>query len=322
MTRLSIIFALLATSQAIGQADQAKTRSSIQSALTFVDTAGAKIEAKASCVNCHHSALRSWSLREASEVGLDVDLAGLQKKTSDDVAKLIKIGKGYRGKQWDHSLSSFFVIAEGGNETFNMSGDSLDALAQMIVSGQQKDGSWKAANQFNGQRRPEKDAHEVQTMWSVLALSQLETRPGAAEAREKALSWLREKTPGTTIDSRVLRILIERTHGSKVKADELMADLLNSQHADGGWGWQPDDPSEAWPTGMVLYLFSQVGKGVSDSATDRAMAFLRQTQQEDGSWFVEGKLKKSPTMASYFGTVWAIIGMSRTLSATDAKSDS
>jgi len=70
---------------------------------------------------------------------------------------------------------------------------------------------------------------------------------------------------------------------------------------------------------MVLYAFSRIEEGVPDSAINNAMTFLSQTQKEDGSWLVEGKLKKKPDMASYFGTVWAIIGMSRTLS--DTRSD-
>ena len=33
---------------------------------------------------------------------------------------------------------------------------------------------------------------------------------------------------------------------------------------------------------------------------------------------VEGKLKKNPEMASYFGTAWAVIGMTRTMSTPRA----
>lgn len=314
MLRIAVIVSLLAVNSATAEANDATSRRSIQSALRFVDAGGAEIEKGASCINCHHSALRSWSLREAAEIGVKVDVAQLKKRTNDDVAKLIKIGESYRSKHWDHSLSSFFVLAEGTDKEAGLNEQQLDALATTIVSRQEKDGSWKAANQFNGQRRPKKDAHEVQTMWSILALSRLGNREGVAAAREKALNWLRQTEAGTTIDSRILRILVEKEHGSADKAKSLLAKLIESQHKDGGWGWQPNDPSEAWPTGMVLYAFSRIEADVPDSAIDAAMGFLRQTQKEDGSWLVEGKLKKSPKMASYFGTVWAIIGMSRTLS--------
>ena len=52
-----------------------------------------------------------------------------------------------------------------------------EVLVRMAASGvchsclHAADGSWKAANQFAKERRPKNDAQEVQTMWSVLALS-------------------------------------------------------------------------------------------------------------------------------------------------------
>ena len=59
-----------------------------------------------------------------------------------------------------------------------MTDEQLDTLAETIVGRQGKDGSWKAAGQFNGQRRPKKDAHGVQTMWSILVLDRLADREG------------------------------------------------------------------------------------------------------------------------------------------------
>ena len=113
MSRIAIVTLLLVTNQAVAEVNEDASRRSIESALQFVDSGGAQIVKKGSCVNCHHSARRSWALLEAAEIGVEVDVARLKKQTGSDVTKLIKVRKSYTSKQWDHTLSLFFVLAEG-----------------------------------------------------------------------------------------------------------------------------------------------------------------------------------------------------------------
>ncbi len=149
-------------------------------------------------------------------------------------------------------------------------------------------------------------------MWSVLGLSRVKS--DNAVARKRGLEWIKSIEPGTTIDARALRLLIEQEFGQPESMQTLLKQLLDTQHADGGWGWQPDDPSGAWATGLAMYALSEVKTDQRlESHMIRARDFLLKTQQEDGSWFVEGKLTKNAKMSSYFGTVWAVVGLSRTL---------
>ena len=80
--------------------------------------------------------------------------------------------------------------------------------------------------------------------------------------------------------------------------------MLAMQNRDGGWGaFDRDndheflchvpfadhnamiDPSTPDLTGRVLEMLGQLGRRVGDPAVDRAVAYLRRTQEADGSWF-------------------------------------
>jgi hypothetical protein len=62
-----------------------------------------------------------------------------------------------------------------------------------------------------------------------------------------------------------------------------------------------------------LYALSQAGGQSAAGSIEAARCFLLKSQQPDGSWLVAGKLTENSEMASYFGTAWAIIGLSRTI---------
>jgi hypothetical protein len=289
------------------------SREAVAKALAFLDGDGAKLEKGSSCINCHHVPLRFWALREAKQAGLPVDGGALQETLTSQVKRVVELQDNYRDKQWGHSLAMLFVLGAADREQLSLSEEEASKLLKILIAEQADDGTWKAAQQFGNQRRPQKDANQAQTMWSMLALARLEPRPGAQAAREKGMKWLESAEPGTTIDARALRVVIERRFGAAEKAGQLLADLIKSQREDGGWGWQPDDASDAWATGLALYALSQSGDAAPAGAIERARGFLSKTQRENGSWLVEGKLTKNADMASYFGTAWAIIGISRTL---------
>jgi squalene-hopene/tetraprenyl-beta-curcumene cyclase len=80
--------------------------------------------------------------------------------------------------------------------------------------------------------------------------------------------------------------------------------LTAMQNSDGGWGaFDRDnnheilckvpfadhnamiDPSSPDLTGRVLEAFGSLGHGVGEPGVDRAIKYLRETQESDGSWF-------------------------------------
>lgn len=102
-----------------------------------------------------------------------------------------------------------------------------------------------------------------------------------------------------------------------MQADQLRAELLKRQRADGGWGWLCDDESDALATGIALFALGGENLRATYSEGGKARQYLLDKQSSDGSWPVCGtkqsaKYKVQPT-ATYWGNCWAVIGLCETL---------
>jgi hypothetical protein len=189
------------------------------------------------------------------------------------------------------------------------------------VSQQGKDGSWHANS---GGRPPVHASRDVQTSWLLLALS------GPAEAkdakdpwkaqREAAAAWLSRNPAADSHQALAMRLLVNRRLGKPAdNSKRLLDSLLARQHNDGGWSQSKTMKSDAFATGLSLYVLSgQNAEGVEE-AVRRAQAFLSKTQQSDGSWPMASRPAEPPGPGpardlrpiKYFGTAWATIGLVR-----------
>jgi energy-coupling factor transport system substrate-specific component len=78
--------------------------------------------------------------------------------------------------------------------------------------------------------------------------------------------------------------------------------LRRAQNGDGGWGYQPDQPSESDSTGAALQALAAAGGG-GDVAADGAH-YLSRAQSRDGGWALG---ESGPTNSQ--STAWAIQGL-------------
>jgi squalene-hopene/tetraprenyl-beta-curcumene cyclase len=192
-------------------------------------------------------------------------------------------------------------------------------FAERLAAGQQEDGSWKAGGQLPGQKRPERETHEVTTMWSLAALRSYGTLDESLRVRfAKAESWLgSSQTKAQSTEWWAVRLLMERGNGNAAEAGRCREVLLSQQHDNGGWGWLTADESDAFGTGVALYALARDGLSSYHPAIGRAQQFLVEAQQESGSWPVKGtkkaKAKQIEPTATYWGTCWAVIGLAETL---------
>jgi hypothetical protein len=163
--------------------------------------------------------------------------------------------------------------------------------------------------------------HEATTMWSLLAVSAGNpTEKSLIRSRERALESLNKDTPGTTLQTIVLHLIIAHRFCEPARRVALQAELLGRLNADGGWGWVKENKSsDAFSTGQALYALGLLGRDGSDPVVRRSWEFLLRTQDEDGSWQVPQEAvnvrRRSLNVYNYWGTAWATIGMLQTLPA-------
>jgi squalene-hopene/tetraprenyl-beta-curcumene cyclase len=142
---------------------------------------------------------------------------------------------------------------------------------------------------------------------------ELDVTPAATEAETPcatAVSAVRKSPEVGTADTAVARTIAPPDEGVAAMDDTVDAMdrglrwLLAMQNDDGGWGAfdrnnnseflcripfadhnAMTDPSTPDLTGRVLECLGKLGRRVGDPAVDRAVAYIRATQQADGSWF-------------------------------------
>jgi hypothetical protein len=292
---VSIILLALLSAQETA-ADPA--RKAVERALPYLEAKGLDWIKERKCASCHHVTFMVWAHREALDRGFAVDPKKLEEWT-----------------RWQVDFSVGSKTKEG-----RRNGGGLDTMAQVILSrppgadeapyrelagliaGEQKpEGYWEAGGQLPSQRRPKEETRDASTMWVLHSLPSL--LPD--ESREKAKAWLKDRKPGKSTESLALHFLTTRS-------DELLKELLAAQNGDGGWGWLRGEESDPLATGQTLYV---LGTAKAAEPVRRAREFLARTQLEDGSWKVRSThpTTKNPSIAAYWGSAWATIGMLRTL---------
>jgi squalene-hopene/tetraprenyl-beta-curcumene cyclase len=136
---------------------------------------------------------------------------------------------------------------------------------------------------------------------SIMVVMSLASQMQAIDAAGSERGWVGSATGSNVAEVRQQLALIEQTPAAMSRAVNW---VLAMQNRDGGWGaFDRDndheflchvpfadhnamiDPSTPDLTGRVLEMLGQVGRRAGDPAVDRAIAYIRQNQEADGSWF-------------------------------------
>ncbi len=159
-----------------------------------------------------------------------------------------------------------------------------------LKSHQSPDGQW--VHPIADTRPPICSDYIGQTAVAMRAL-QLYAPAADKAAYERAVllaaSWLATAQSGSN-DDRSYRLMGLAWAGTNKPATEkAMKELLANQRADGGWSDLDSMESSAFATGKSLYALQTAGLPATDAAYQRAVKFLLNTQQEDGSWYVRSR---------------------------------
>jgi hypothetical protein len=301
-----------------------EVRAAAAKALGYLEASSAAWRAERKCVTCHQVPFTVWALNEAKARGLAVDAGKLDELTgwafnfcATDENKGEKTG-GF------HLTSAFMILSQAGTPPRADALKTYPFFETLFAKRQKADGFWREGRQVNLPAAV-READEVDTMWTLLAVRELEqlgdrlpadTRTGLAAERDKGLAFLKGATAGRRVDWLALRGLVARAYGTPAEADALAAELRGEQNADGGWGYVRGGSSYPHATGEALYA---LGAGGGDPAVRRAWSYLLRTQRPDGSWecrtrqFFATEPGKTNDVTTHWGTGWAAIGLLRTL---------
>jgi len=321
---LSISTLLLATTMAVS-GDAAVTtasqiRETIARAVPYVEERGDWWITEKKCVSCHRTGVMVWSLAAARRREFAVS-ERLDEWLAWSIGNSLAETDGKIAGAANQEGVAQLLLARDLDEGAASRAESYDRLTEVILEGQEPDGSWKPDGQLPSQKRALSETTDVSTMWLALALSDREPgekdRAATEAAVENALEHLASSPPGKSSEWYSARLLLAARTGDVTTADTIAKRLRDEQQADGGWSWTLGEKSDALATGLALYALLRAGTERDDEAVRNAQRFLVDTQQPDGSWPVNGtKAKKKDSIeetAVYWGTSWALLALVESL---------
>ncbi len=304
-----------------------QVRAAVERALPYLEKSSAGWRTERKCVTCHQVPFAIWALTDAKARELAVDAA----KLDDLTAWAFKFcttdeNKGERTGGF-HLTSVFMTLAQNSAAPRDDALKAYPFFETMFAKRQKEDGSWREGRQIKLANAP-READEVDTMWTLLALKSLErlgdklpdaTRKAFAAERDKGLAFLKTAKPGTRLDWLGLRVLIAKEYDTPERAREYLKELRDQQNPDGGWGYVRGGASYPHTTGECLYAFGVMGVGATDSAVRRASKYLLALQKPDGSWTSRSRetFNTRPDLVRdtsvHWGTAWAALGLMQML---------
>jgi ankyrin repeat protein len=315
--------------------DDATLIAAAQKGLTALQTTADKSResylkhvSKQDCTSCHQQYLPMLAVGHARDrsVRFDREAAKRQIALFDQVKELF-FQREYIAEPVFHPEPAFGI----GYEAFGLLAEKVppsaatDVRVHHLVTVQAADGRW-----FSNLPRPPIQSSDIGATALALQAVQRYGWPGRKPEFEasvgRARQWLWKVRAETTEDA-VWKLLGLYWSGEPAdKLGDLAKALMQKQRKDGGWAQLPALESDAYATGEVLYALVQTVKlPTSDSAWQRGLRFLLETQHHDGTWRVARRaFPFQPTMASGFphhrdswvsaaATSWAVVALTQVL---------
>jgi hypothetical protein len=274
-----------------GPASGLASRAALEKSLPLLQRANGAFLRTAGCVSCHNNSLFQMTAAAVGPLRAGIDASTLA-ATTRSIGTYIE--------SWRERVLQDIGIPGGvdtaaytlaGLAAVNYAPDAAtDALARFLWRRQAADGGWRVASRS---RQPIESSDLTMTALSIRALqayAPAPQKPQYAQAVRRGAAWLRQAQPRTTED-RAFQILgLAWSHEDRTPIPDAATRLIALQRADGGWSQLPAMPSDAYATGQVLTALVESGAvSVKDRVYQRGVAFLLQTQLDDGSWYVRSR---------------------------------
>jgi hypothetical protein len=242
------------------------------------------------CFACHNQALPMLALTTARERGFEVSDEDLKKQAQFIATFLGKNRDNYlkgrgTGGQVDTAGYALWTLETSGWK----SDETTAAVAEYLLQYNKDLDHWKTTS-----NRPPSEASAFTTTYVAIrglkSYATTEQKERVEKRLEEVRDWLLKATPKDTED-RVFRLWAMKLAGVDEKElQSAIKELMQAQRKDGGWSQLDSLESDAYATGSALAaLYHAGGVAVSDDLYRNGLAFLLQTQLEDGSWLVKSR---------------------------------
>lgn len=250
------------------------------------------------CFACHNQAfaMLSFSLASSSDFKVAKDEIKSQEKFTLDFLELNKKrfeeGKGTGGAA-DTAGWALWTLEHAQTKPSPIT----TAVIEYLLQHQESQGYWKATS-----NRPPSEASHFTTNYLALRALRVWGIPSQKAAidkrKEKSLNWV-IATPAKDHEDRVFKLLcLKELKQSESKLKQAAAEIIETQHPDGGWAQTRELQPDAYATGtalMALYFSGQLTP--ENPVYKKGADFLRKTRRPDGSWLVKSRSK--PFQAYY-----------------------
>ena len=312
-------------------------RAAIERSIALLETGARGSADQRTCFTCHHQALPILALAEARERGFTVDPDNFQRQLAHTAAHLERGRKKYLEGcgQGGKVITAGYALwtLEAGEQNPD---ETTAAVTHFLLEYQQEADHWS----HPGNRPPASGSDFTATYIALRGLAVFGTEEQQPEIEARTLqvcNWLLSESPRDTED-RVFRLWsLPYVDVDEKTRQQAIAELIDSQHDDGGWAQTADGESDAYATGTVLVVLERSGDlSNNHPAVRRGMRYLVDTQLEDGSWHVVTRAKPFQTyfesgyphgkdqFISITASSWATLALLLTLpeaATSDARSD-
>jgi hypothetical protein len=259
------------------------------------------------CFSCHNNGDGARALYAAVQRGYRLPDAALRETTQWLLAPREwdeKVGNAeFKDRKLARIQFAAALLAASNAGVVKDSGKLLEA-AEAVAGVQDADGSWQV-DAAAAAGSPATYGAALSTYMASRVLKQ-----AAAKRFEKAIAraddWFRTFKPRSVPDAAAVLL-------AKDQPGEALELIRRAQSSDGGWGPQPQSPSEPYDTALVLLALQRANE---HKAVERGRAFLISIQLPTGGWQETTRPAGARSYAQHISTsAWATLA----LLATDAK---
>lgn len=284
---------MLGTTTICGAAgeERSQVQEAISRAMKIIERGARVYPSNQTCFACHHQTLPMLAMTSGRDAGLTFDKDLFQQQAqftrTSFAQRQMRLSQGEhiggRAATVSYGLWAFALADEPCDEVSS-------AMVSYLLSTQQADGSWKPPS-----NRPPLEVSSVScTVLSAIGakrFSSADQRETATQALAKAQAWLAKAPCPEQEDLNFALWGHVQLGGTDESRLELLNKILASRQADGGWSQNPELTSDAYATGQTLFILADCGLSATEAAFREGVAYLLETQQDDGSWHVVSRSK-------------------------------